>query len=201
MDIVELKNSGGKIVLYSDLRAGTNVTKYSLKGKNKVRKRRIETWNVRSLGICGKLENLIIEMERLKIDIIGISELKWTGKGDFWSEGYRIIFSGDDYRVTGVGFILNKEMGKKVIEIVQYNDRIIAIKIETKPVDTFILQVYMPTSSHKDEKIEEMYEQINEMIEMTNEKTNSIVLGDWNAIVGESKEHGVTSAFGLGKRN
>ncbi|CAI6352699.1 unnamed protein product [Macrosiphum euphorbiae] len=201
MDTVELKNSGGKIVPHSDLRAGTNATKYSLKEKNKVRKRRIGTWNVRSLGICGKLENLKIEMERLKIDIIGISELKWTGKGDFWSEDYRIIFSGDDHRVTGVGFILNKEIGKKVVEVVQYNERIIAIKIETKPVDTFILQVYMQTSTHKDEEIEEIYEQINEVIEMTNEKTNLIVLGDWNAIVGESKEHGVAGAFGLGKRN
>lgn len=116
-----------------------NATKYSLKEKIKVRKRRIATWNVRSLGICGKLENLKIEMEQLKIDIIGINELKWTEKGDFWSGNYRIIFSGDNHRVTGVGFILNKEIGKKVLDIVQYNDRIIAIKIETKPVDTFIL--------------------------------------------------------------
>jgi len=82
-------------------------------------------------------------MERLKIHVIGISELKWTGKGDFWSEGYRIIFSRDDHRVTGVGFILNKEIRKKVVEFVQYNDRIISIKIETKPVNTFILQVYI----------------------------------------------------------
>jgi hypothetical protein len=44
--------------------------------------------------------------------------------------------------------------------------------IETRPVDTFILQVYMPTSTNKDEEIEEIYEQINEVIEMTNEKTN-----------------------------
>ena len=180
---------------------GTNATKYSLKEKIKERKRRIATWNVRSLGICGKLENLKIEMERLKIDIIGISELKWSGKGDFWLGEYRIIFSGDDHRVTGVGFILKKEIGKKVVDIFQYNDRIIAIKIETKPVDTIILQVYMPTSTHKDEEIEEIYEQINEVIEMTKEKENLIVLGDWNAIVGELKEQGVTGAFGLGKRN
>lgn len=71
-------------------------------------------------------------MERLKIDIIRISKLKWTGKGDFWSEDYRIIFSGDNQRITRVGFILNKEMGKKVVEIVLYNDRIISIKIKTK---------------------------------------------------------------------
>lgn len=76
MDKVKLKNSGGKIVPYLDLQVGTNATKHSSKEKIKVRKRRIATWNVRSLEICGKLENLKIEMERLRIDIIGISELK-----------------------------------------------------------------------------------------------------------------------------
>lgn len=59
----------------------------------------------------------------------------------------------------------------------------------------------MPTSSHKDKEIEEIYEQISEVIEMTKEKTNIIILGDWNAVIGETKEHGVTGMFGLGKRN
>lgn len=118
-----------------------------------------------------------------------------------WSGNYRIIFSGHEHKVTGVDFILNKEIGKKVVEILQYNDRIIAINIETKPVNTFILQVYMPTSIHKDKKIREIYKQISEVIEMTKEKTNLYVLGDRNALVGESKKHGVIGAFGLGKRN
>lgn len=45
------------------------------------------------------------------------------------------------------------------------------------------------------------YEHISEVIEMTKEKTNIIILGDWNVVVGETKEHGVTGMFGLGKRN
>jgi len=64
----------------------------------------------------------------------------------------------------------------------------------------------MPKSTNNDKEIEESYEQINEVIEMTNEKANIIiitiiVLGDWNKIVGEPKEHGVMGAFGLGIRN
>jgi len=54
MMIVEVKNSGGKIVPHSDLRVGTANTRSS---KERM-KRRIATWNVRSLGVCGKLENL-----------------------------------------------------------------------------------------------------------------------------------------------
>lgn len=59
----------------------------------------------------------------------------------------------------------------------------------------------MLTSTNKDEEIEEIYEQISETIEMKKEKTNLIILGDWNAVVRETKEHGVTGMFGLGKRN
>jgi len=59
----------------------------------------------------------------------------------------------------------------------------------------------MPTSSHKDEEIEEMYEQISEVIEMAKEKDNLIILGDWNAVVGERTEPGVIGKFGLGIRN
>lgn len=60
----------------------------------------------------------------------------------------------------------------------------------------------MSTSSHKDEKIEEMYEQISEVSEMRKEKNNLIIiLGQWNAVVGEESEQVVTGKFGLGKRN
>lgn len=77
--IVEAKNSGGKIAPCLDLRMGTANTRSS---KEKL-KRRIATWNVRSLGECGKLENLKLEMERYKIYVLSIREVKWTGLGDF----------------------------------------------------------------------------------------------------------------------
>lgn len=123
-----------------------------------------------------------------------------TGKGDFWSGDCRNIFNGDDHRVTVVCFIMNKEVRRNIVDIVQYNDRTIAIKLETKPVDTFIPKVYMPTSTHTDEEKKEIYEQISEVLEITNEK-NLIILGDdWNAVVGEAVEDGATGVFSLGKR-
>jgi hypothetical protein len=59
----------------------------------------------------------------------------------------------------------------------------------------------MSISSHKDEEIEELYEQISEVIEMVKEKYNLIILGDWNTLVGERSEPGVIRNFGLGTRN
>jgi len=59
----------------------------------------------------------------------------------------------------------------------------------------------MPTSSHGDDEIEEMYEQIDEVIKLSKEKDNLIIMGDWNAVVRETQEQGISGAFGLGKRN
>lgn len=121
----------------------------------------------------------------------------------FWSGDYRVIFNGDENRIAGVGIIINTDLGHKIKSIIHFNERIIGIKIKTKPMDIFIIQkIYMPTSSHKDEEIDELYEQISEVIEMAKEKDNLIILGsDWNAVVGERSEQGVTGNFALGTRN
>lgn len=59
--IVEVNNSGGKIAPYSDLRLGTaNII------SSKARNKRIATWNVRSFGVCKKLDNVKLEMKPLK---------------------------------------------------------------------------------------------------------------------------------------
>jgi hypothetical protein len=103
------KFSGDKTVPQLDLWAGTasdRINKeYVNKNKGVITKRevnRIATWNVRSLGECGKLENIKTEMKRLTTDILGMSEIKWKGKGDFWSDNYRGFYSGEKNTNKGV---------------------------------------------------------------------------------------------------
>ena len=62
------------------------------------------------------------------------------------------------------------------------------IRIETKPVDTVVLQVYMPTTDYEDEKVEDVYEDITEVIKKVRGEENLIILGDWNAVVGEGED-------------
>ena len=123
-----VKYSGGKIVPHSDLRAGTTREGTSV---NCDKVMRIGTWNVRSLRTCGKLENLKVEMERLNIDVLGISEMKWPEEGDFWSGSYRIIHTGSLNGNAGVGIMLIKSAGMRVKSFLQYNERIVMVKIET----------------------------------------------------------------------
>ena len=68
------------------------------------------TWNVRSMK-QGKLETVKQEMTSVNIDILGISELKWTGMGEFNSDDHYIYYCGQEsLRRNGVGLIVNKRV-------------------------------------------------------------------------------------------
>ena len=70
----------------------------------------IETWNVRSMN-QGKLEGVKQEMARVNVDILGISELKWTGKGEFNSDDHYIYYCGkESLRRKGVAIMVNKRV-------------------------------------------------------------------------------------------
>ena len=70
----------------------------------------IGTWNVRSMK-QGKLEVVKVEMARVNINILGISELKWTGMGKLNSDDHYIYYCGQEsLRRNGVGLIVNKRV-------------------------------------------------------------------------------------------
>ena len=70
----------------------------------------IGTWNVRSMN-QGKLEVIKQEMARVNVDILGISELKWTGMGEFNSDDHDIYYCGQEsLRKNGVAIIVNKSL-------------------------------------------------------------------------------------------
>ena len=72
----------------------------------------IGTWNVRSMN-QGKLEVVKQEMARVNIDILGISELKWTGMGEFTSDDHYIYYCGQEsLRRNGVVIMVNKKSPK-----------------------------------------------------------------------------------------
>ena len=69
----------------------------------------IGTWNIRSMN-QGKLEGMKQEMARMNIDILGISELKWTGKGELKSNDHYIYYCGQEsLRRNAVAIMVNKE--------------------------------------------------------------------------------------------
>ena len=86
----------------------------------------IGTWNVRSMN-QGKLEVVKQEMARVNVDILGISELKWTGMGEFNSDGLYIYYCGQEsLRRNAVAIMVNKRVWNAVVGCNLKNDRMIS---------------------------------------------------------------------------
>jgi hypothetical protein len=156
----------------------------------------------------GKLENVKREMKTNGLSVLGLSEVRWRKekegeeeRGDFMSDDVRVIYSGGEKCQRGVAVLLDKEWAKRVIGVEKKNDRLLMVKLKGEPRDIVIIQVYMPTSDHEDEEVDEMYEQIEELVDKQKGTDCVIVMGDWNAVVGEGRDGSEVGQFGLGARN
>ncbi|XP_060137402.1 uncharacterized protein LOC132593028, partial [Zootoca vivipara] len=161
----------------------------------------IGTWNVRTMS-GGKLDVVKNEMTRINIDILGISELKWKGMGEFRSGDYHIYYCGQkSCSRNGVALIVNKRVAKAVMGCNLKNDRMISIRIQGRPFNITVIQVYAPTTGAEESEIDQFYEDLQHLLEMTPKKDVLLITGDWNAKVGNQEIKGTTGKFGLGVQN
>ena len=141
-------------------------------------------------------------MARVNVDILGISELKWTGMGEFNSDDHYIHYCGQEsLRRNGVAIIVNKRVQHAVLGCSLKNDRMISIRFQGKPFNITVIQAYAPTSNAEDAKVERFYEYLQDLLELTPPKDVLFIIGDWDAKVGSQETPGITGKFGLGGRN
>ena len=159
------------------------------------------TWNVRSMLRPGKLANVIKEMRKAHIDIMGLSEVRWKDNGDFLSDGIRIIYTGGSNGEAGVALLIESKLAKNITTIEMIGGRIIMVRITAAPTNIVVIQVYMPTTRYTDDEVEEWYEKIEELLRKVKGTEYLVVMGDWNATVGENKDGEHIGKYGLGKRN
>lgn len=143
---------------------------------------RIGTWNVRKLYQCGRLAQLLREFDNYRLDILGISEMRWTGSGKIISEEKTVIYSGgDEHHVRGVGLVLNKVAAKALISWTPVSDRIITARLQSRHAKTTIFQVYAPTDEAEDEEKDAFYDQLHDVFTSAPSHDIKILLGDMNA--------------------
>ena len=141
-------------------------------------------------------------MGRVNVDILGISELRWTGMGEFNSDDHYIYYCGQEsLRINGVAIIVNKRMQNAVLGYNLKNDRIISVHFQGKPFNIMVIQAYAPTSNAEEAKVERYYEDLQDLLELTPKKDVLFIIGDWNAKVGSQETPRVTGKFGLGVWN
>ena len=77
----------------------------------------------------------------------------------------------------------------------------ISVRLQGKPFNITVIQVYAPNSNAKETEVERFYEDLQDLLELTPKKDVLFIIGDWNAKVGSQETPGVTGRFGLGMRN
>ena len=150
----------------------------------------------------GKLEVVKQEMARVNVDILGISELKWTGMGEFNSDDHYIYYCGQEsLRRNGVAIMVNKRVRNAVLGCNLKNNRMISVSFWSKPFNIIVIQVYALTSNAEEAEVEWFYEDLQDFLELTPKKDVLFIIGDWNAKVGSQETPGVTGEFGNGVQN
>ena len=98
----------------------------------------------------GKLEVVKQEMARMNIYILGISELKWTGMGEFNSDDHYIYYCGQESLVrSGIALIVDRGVRNAVLGCNLKNNRVISVCFQGKPFSVTVIQVYAPTTNAK----------------------------------------------------
>ena len=102
----------------------------------------------------GKLEVVKQEMARVNVDIVGISELKWTGMGEFnWDDHYIYYYGQESLRRNGVAIMVNKRVRNAVLGCNLKNDRTISVRLQGKLFNITVIQGYAPTSNAEELKL------------------------------------------------
>ena len=110
-------------------------------------------------------------MARVNVNILGISQLKWTGMGEFNSNDHYIYYCGQEsLRRNGVAIMVNKRVQNEVLGCNLKNDRMISVRFQGKPFNITVIQTNAPTSNPEEAEVEQFYEDLQDLLELTPQK-------------------------------
>ena len=110
-------------------------------------------------------------MARVNIDILGISELKLTGPGEFNSDDHDIYYCGQEsLRRNGGGLVANKRVQNAALGCSLINGRMTSVRFQGKPFNTTVILVYVPNTTAKDSEVDQFYEDIQDLLYLTLKK-------------------------------
>ena len=119
----------------------------------------------------GKLEVVKQEMAREKVNILRISELKWTGMGEFNSNDHYFYYGGQaSLRRNGLAIMVNKRVQNAVAGSNLKNYRMSSVHLQGKPFNITVIQVCATRSNNEKAEVEWFYEDCQDLLELTHKK-------------------------------
>jgi exonuclease III len=144
------------------------------------------------------------ELQNFKWEIIGLSDARRKGEQlEQLPSGHVLYTKGGEESIGGVGFLVNKNIKDRVVKYEGESSRVASLTLKVNSrYQLQVIQVYAPTSSHSDEEVEELYEEIARTMEK-DPSHFKIIMGDFNAKVGphQHSDGPTVGKFGLGDRN
>ncbi|XP_061194738.1 craniofacial development protein 2-like [Saccostrea echinata] len=165
--------------------------------------RRVGCWDVRTLYQTGKLAQVVREIEHYKIELLGVSETRWTGNGSKQLvTGHQILYSGrtDEYHSRGVELIITKEVYRSLLEWKPESELIITARFSSAFAKRTVV---VPTDDAEDDKKFSFCDGLQEIVDNTPSHDALLILEDLNAKVGkrnQGKENNMGEQ-GLGECN
>ena len=105
--------------------------------------------------------------------------------GEFNSDDHYIYYCGQEsLRRNGVAITVSKRVQKAVLGCTLKDDRMISVHFQDKPFNITVIQVYAPTSNAEEADVEWVYQDLQDLLELTPKKNVLFIIGDWNAKVG-----------------
>ena len=122
--------------------------------------------------------------------------------GEFNSDDHYIYYCRQEsLRRNGVAIMVNKRVWNAVLGCNLKNDRMISVRFQGKPFNITVIQVYAPTSNTEEAEVDRLYEDLQDLLELTPKKDVLFIIQDWNTKVGSQETPGVTGKFGLRMQN
>ncbi|XP_078682172.1 uncharacterized protein LOC144916725 [Branchiostoma floridae x Branchiostoma belcheri] len=149
------------------------------------------------------MAQLLKEFDEYQVNILGISEMRWTGSGKLCNEGKTVLFSGhEDQHRRGVGLILDKEASRALTGWKPVSDRIITARFQSRHGRTTIVQVYAPTDDAEESIKDQFYELLQDTFDSIPNHDVKILMGDFKAQLDSSRQgfEGVIGPFGSALR-
>ena len=157
---------------------------------------RIGTWNVRTLNQSGKLHQLFRIFDEYRMDILGVSEARWTENGRISRDGKTFLYTGHERRhERGVGLVLSRRATRALVGWNPVSDRIITARFAFGHAKATVIQVYAPTDCSEDVTKDDFYGQLQDVLDEIPNHDLKVLIGDFNAQLGRDRR-GLESVIG-----
>ncbi|XP_056644815.1 craniofacial development protein 2-like [Diorhabda sublineata] len=160
------------------------------------------TWNIQ--GIRTKVDDILQEIKKHKLDFIALSETKKKGQGTQTLGEYIHIYSGvnkEEHAKRGISLLIHEKYKKNVSSWEAISDRTIKVNVNLKGCKITIIATYGPNEDARVDEKEKYYETLNELISQTGNDREIIILGDLNARTGKETKHEIIGPYGENTRN